>query len=64
MGHAEVVGPVEFVDVGGVRGDEGEEVDDLGAVGVNDVDGLVGGERDGDAGAGGDGIFLPWGVGS
>ena len=42
---------------------EAEEVDDLGAVGVDDFDGLAGGERDGDAGAGGDGVFGVWFVG-
>ncbi len=42
----------------GLRGDEGEEVDYLRAVRVDDLDGLVCGEGDGDAGTGGDEVFL------
>ena len=57
------MGPLELFDVGGLRGDEGEEVDDLRAVGVGDGDCLVGGEGDGDAGAGGDEVFRAWWVG-
>lgn len=45
------------------RSAEAEEVDDLGAVGVDDFDTLAGGEGDGDAGARGDGVFDVWFVG-
>ena len=63
MGHGEVVGPVYGFDLRRVRGDEGEEVDDLGAVGVDYGYCLVFEEGHGDAGAGGDEVGFVGGVG-
>ena len=58
-----MVRPLQCFDVRGFGRDEGEEVDDLCAVGIDDLDCLSLLERHGDSGTRGDEVFLAGWVG-
>ena len=58
-----MVGPLQCFDVRGFGRDESEEVDDLCAVGIDDLDCLSLLERHGNSGTRGDDVFLAGWVG-